>query len=454
MMQAPSMARKAVFPGNGARAAVPEIGNQGDRIMTDNKARLRRIRSRLINEGVARVVLLTLLWLCLSYGLGPGLASYQLRFAGLLFLFVLLPGLIYKQRHFAEARRAVSDMWAFGQFDFDEVSRELAARKTIAVDIRDAKPYIDVMHGQIGDSLAESEREVMQVIEQIGSLNERSNRQRERIAQSIQSGKALTESTHQRAESNKQIVAALDAQLEQQTHELREDFERIQNMATEVRALAPLIKIITSIAQQTSLLALNAEIEAARAGSAGRGFAVVAFEVRKLSVSSTKAASDIAAKINATCKRVDREMAEARVSLEEHESNETMNHLVADLSEMQAEFGHNSQLLLEVITDVDANYEENVRRLSEALGHIQFQDIMRQRMEHVQSALIELRDHLMQLCEKPEQPGWDGRFDTNFKTMLADHLGEYHMASQTATHLSVAGGAVEQDNSRPDIELF
>jgi methyl-accepting chemotaxis protein len=242
--------------------------------------------------------------------------------------------------------------------------------------------------------------------------------------------------------------------LEQQTHELREDFERIQNMATEVRALAPLIKIITSIAQQTSLLALNAEIEAARAGSAGRGFAVVAFEVRKLSVSSTKAASDIAAKINATCKRVDREMAEARVSLEEHESNETMNHLVADLSEMQAEFGHNSQLLLEVITDVDANYEENVRRLSEALGHIQFQDIMRQRMEHVQSALTELRDHLMQLCERPERPGCDGLFDTNFKTMLADHLGKYHMASQTATHLNVAGGAIEQDNSRPSIELF
>jgi methyl-accepting chemotaxis protein len=423
-------------------------------MMTDSNARLRRIRSRLINEGVVRAVLLALLWLCLSYALGPELAAYRLRFAGLLFLFVLLPGLIYKRVHFAEARSAVSDTWAFGHLDLDEVSRELAARKAIAVDIKDAKPYIDVMHGQIGDSLAESEREVMQVIEQIGSLNESSNSQRERIAESIQSGKALTESTHQRAESNKQIVAALETQLEQQTRELREDFERIQNMATEVRALAPLVKIITSIAQQTSLLALNAEIEAARAGSAGRGFAVVAYEVRKLSVSSTKAASDIAGKINATCERVDREMAEARASLEEHESNETMNQLVADLSEMQAEFDHNSQLLLEVITDVDANYEENVRRLSEALGHIQFQDIMRQRMEHVQSALTELRDHLMQLCERPERPGWDGRFDTNFKAMLANNLGKYHMASQTATHLSVAGGAIEQDHSRPAIELF
>jgi methyl-accepting chemotaxis protein len=422
--------------------------------MTDSNLRLRRIRSRLIIEGVLRVVLLALLWLCLLYALGPVLAPYRLRFAGLLFLFVLLPDLIYKCWHFAEARRAVSDMWAFGKLSYDEISRGLASRDAIAVDIKDAKPYIDVMHGQIGDSLAESEREVMQVIEQIGSLNERSSHQRERIAQSIQSGKALTESTHQRAESNKRIVSDLEAQLEQQNRELREDFERIQKMATEVRALAPLVKVITSIAQQTSLLALNAEIEAARAGSAGRGFAVVAFEVRKLSVSSTKAASDIAAKINATCGRVDREMAEARASLEKHEANKTMNQLVGDLNEMQGEFNHNSQLLLEVITDVDANYEENVRRLSEALGHIQFQDIMRQRMEHVQSALTEMRDHLMQLCERPEQPGWDGLFESSFKTLLADHLGKYHMASQTATHLNVAGGAIQQDNSRPAIELF
>jgi hypothetical protein len=38
--------------------------------------------------------------------------------------------------------------------------------------------------------------------------------------------------------------------------------------------------------------------------------------------------------------------------------------------------------------------------------------------------------------------------------MLHDHLGKYHMASQTATHLNVSGGVNEQDHSRPAIELF
>jgi len=356
--------------------------------------------------------------------------------------------------NWVQAKRGVAELGTMGTFSKTELEHVSARRMAMRDELIASQPYIDVMHDQIGDSLAESEREVIQVIEQIEFLNAKATQQRKHIALSIQSGRDLTESTKIKVENNRQIIAAIEMQLQEQNREFAHNFERIQGMANDIASLTALIKVITSIAQQTNLLALNAEIEAARAGDAGRGFAVVANEVRNLAVLSTKAAADIGDRIHATCRKVDSEMDQARASLEEHEASDVMKVLVADLEHMQQDFSGNSKLLLEVITDVDANYEESVIRLSQALGHIQFQDVMRQRMEHVQEAMVEMRDHLRYLTERPFDPDWDGSLDATFKTILAGHLKKHRMASQTATHLAVSGGATPIDESGPAIELF
>ena len=75
-------------------------------------------------------------------------------------------------------------------------------------------------------------------------------------------------------------------------------------------------------------------------------------------------------------------------------------------------------------------------------------------MEHVQAALVEMRDHMQYMSERAYDFVWDGEFDHNFQKMLEAHKGRYRMASQTATHLNAAGGENDQDHSRPAIELF
>jgi methyl-accepting chemotaxis protein len=128
--------------------------------------------------------------------------------------------------------------------------------------------------------------------------------------------------------------------------------------------------------------------------------------------------------------------------------------LVTELAGMQKTFAENSELLLEVIGEVDANYAENVERLSRALGKIQFHDVMKQRLEHVQQTLIAVRDHLAQLSQGSEGPGWDGLFATTFREILTNQADGHRMASQTVTHAAVVGGQTALTPQQPDIELF
>jgi methyl-accepting chemotaxis protein len=416
--------------------------------------RLRRIRRRLILEAAIHAVLLAGFWFAMDQWAGPELAAYRIPAALLLLVFGILPELASTWWNWKEARGAVSDMWAFGALNFRQISTLLAGRETIQAEIRNGRKYADVLRGQIGGSLSESEREVVKVIEEIGALTANANEKRQHIAHSIRSGKALTESTHQRVAKNKEVVAALEMQLAERTEEMRSNFARIEGLASEVESLTPLIKVITSIAQQTSLLALNAEIEASRAGSAGRGFGVVANEVRKLSVRATSAAAEIGQRINATWKKVSNELADVRRMLERREMDTGIQVLVEGLGDMQSEFSKNSELLLDVIEGVDASYQDCISRLSAALGHIQFQDVMRQRMEHVEEALGEMYAHIEALAEKPDDPGWDGKLDQTFETLLQSHLGRYRMASQTRSHVAVAGGISTANHARPPIELF
>jgi methyl-accepting chemotaxis protein len=329
----------------------------------------------------------------------------------------------------------------------------LAAHHAVVTEIESSKPYIDVMHEQVGGSLAESESEVLAAIEQLNTLNAQSSRQSGRIGDSIRTGTNLTDVTR-RVGQSQELIALVETHLQFQAHDLQRNIQAILGLGTEVAELKPLIAVITSIATQTNLLALNAEIEAARAGQAGRGFAVVAGEVRALSKKTADAANDIANSINAAVDKTLSVGVDVKTTLENLSDGGEMREMVRQLAEIQQQFSQGTQLLLDVLRGVETGHKEMEERLLQVLGHIQFQDVMRQRMEHVQCALVEMRDHLQMLSTKSDDSSWNGQLDVTFKEMLADHLSEYHMASQTTTHLAVAGDISDNFQEGPAIELF
>ena len=196
----------------------------------------------------------------------------------------------------------------------------------------------------------------------------------------------------------KQVLTTLVSEIKTITIFVKENQQAIGKIVNDIDTIREIVTKIDGITEDSKVLAINAAIEAARAGEKGQGFAVVASEFRKLSEETESAHREIQTIIDQVTENTQGMLEEAEESVKK-----------GNQVSIKAE-----EILKGTVTEIDTTITDTSRSLEELSGHaqelaknisnivvsIQFQDISRQRIEHVIEPLGEFASNLAGIAER------------------------------------------------------
>lgn len=223
--------------------------------------------------------------------------------------------------------------------------------------------------------------------------------------------------------------------------------DEINNLSSFMAELTKMAGEVEALAEQTNLLALNAAIEAARAGEQGRGFAVVADEVRNLANQSKNTGENIRKKIDIIGESVNTILASAT------HSAATEVEMAEKASEVIKEVITQHKFTTYTLAESDtllANMGQQVQNeISKVIVELQFQDRISQKLRHVEENLLST----YKIIEESTGLDAEHRLD-KFRRLKSEIHDSYTMEEEKASHYQATGQASKKRSAGEDVELF
>jgi methyl-accepting chemotaxis protein len=266
----------------------------------------------------------------------------------------------------------------------DEAGRLLAAMLKMQSKLRDTLQRISGSATQLASAAEElnavtdeSARGLSQQnneIEQAATAVNQMTSAVEEVARNAVSTSEASKNATTSASDGRDLVQETVSAIERMSNDVQSTSTLIGNLADESRDIGKVLDVIRGLADQTNLLALNAAIEAARAGEAGRGFAVVADEVRALAHRTQQSTSEIERMIGSIQGGTEQAVNSMRSSTERAESTlniakgaglalDTINSAVVEINERNLVIASAAEEQAQVAREVDRNLV-NIRDLS------------------------------------------------------------------------------------------
>ncbi|WP_431602872.1 methyl-accepting chemotaxis protein [Pseudomonas orientalis] len=239
-----------------------------------------------------------------------------------------------------------------------------------ATQLASAAEELNVVTDESARGLAQQDNEIEQAAT---AVNEMTSAVEEVARNAVSTSEASKNATASAGDGRDLVHETVNA-IERMSGDVQSTADLIGNLAEESRDIGKVLDVIRGLADQTNLLALNAAIEAARAGEAGRGFAVVADEVRALAHRTQQSTSEIERMVGSIQGGTQKAVSSMRNSTDRAESTlsiakgaglalETINTAVIEINERNLVIAAAAEEQAAVAREVDRNLV-NIRDLS------------------------------------------------------------------------------------------